>query len=92
MVPIPSDFHWNKAAEVLLGHENAWPLPTVEWHQIEFMLSIAILLLFIYHNIKPTTHRTIFNEPVAGFIYHLVQGQKIDLATFIYEQIHALGI
>lgn len=42
-------------------------------------------------NIKPTTHWTTFTNPKAGFIYHLVRGQKIDLFTLVYNQIHALG-
>lgn len=35
VVPILSDFSWNKAGKVLLGKEYTWPLQTDEWHQID---------------------------------------------------------
>ncbi|CAA3029815.1 Hypothetical predicted protein [Olea europaea subsp. europaea] len=91
VVPLPIDFHWNEVAEVLMGRENAWPLETTEWHQIELTPSIAILWFFKYHNIEPISHRTTFPNQTAGYIYHLAQGSKIDLATHIYDQLHSLG-
>jgi hypothetical protein len=91
VVPIPEDFNWHEVAEILLGRENAWPLPTADWHQIELTPSIAILWLFMCHNVEPISHRTTFTNPRAGFIYHLVRGNKIDLATYIYNQILGTG-
>ncbi|XP_022855963.1 uncharacterized protein LOC111377136 [Olea europaea var. sylvestris] len=58
-----------------------------DWYQIDLTPSIAILWLFICHNIEPISHRTIFTNQKARFIYHLVRGNKIDLATYIYNQI-----
>lgn len=63
-----------------------------ERYQIELTPSITILWLFICHNIEPTMHHTTFLDPKASFLYHLVWGQKIDLASLIYEQIHKLGV
>lgn len=91
MVPILSNFNWNEVADVLLGRENVWPLQTAEQHQTKLIISIAILWLFISHNIEPITHRMTFTYPKVGFIYHLVWGNKIDLATYIYDQIHTIG-
>jgi hypothetical protein len=92
ITPIPGDFHWETVAEVLLGRANAWPLPDPIWKQIELTPSIGILWLFLCHNVEPTTHRTTFTDPTAGLLYHLVRGHKIDLASFIYDQIHSHGI
>lgn len=92
ITPIPGAFSWNEVVEILLGRENVWPLQTVEWHQIELTRSIGILWLFMCFNIEPTTHRTTFTDPTAGFLYHLVGGLKIDLATLIYHQILMLGM
>lgn len=91
ITPVPGDFPWETVAEVLLGRANAWPLPTPVWEQIQLTPSIGILWLFMCYNVEPTSHRTTFTDPTAGLIYHLVRGQKIDLATFIYDQIHYLG-
>lgn len=44
------------------------------------------------HNTEPTSHCTTFTNPKVGFLYHLVRGHEIDLATFIYDQIHTLGM
>lgn len=38
-------FHWNEVGEVLLWRENAWPLQTDEWLQIELVALIVILWL-----------------------------------------------
>lgn len=92
IVPIPEDFPWPEVATVLLGRDNAWPLDTEEWHQIELTPSVALLWLFICYNIEPTQHRSTFQDPKAGLLFHLVRGHKIDLATLLYEQIHTLGI
>lgn len=91
VVPILGYFYQNEVADVLLGFENAWPLQTVEWHQIELTPSIAIIWLFMCHNVESNTHRTTFTNPMTGFINHLVRRQKIDLATFIYNQMHTMG-
>ncbi|XP_022868241.1 uncharacterized protein LOC111387879 [Olea europaea var. sylvestris] len=91
ITPIPSNFNWNEVAEILLGRQNAWSLPTTAWHQIELTPSIAILWLFMCHNVEPTSHMTTFTDPTTGFIYHLVRGNKIDLATLCYNQIHHVG-
>lgn len=71
---IPIDFPWPEVVEVLLGREAAWPLQTEEWYQIELTPSIAILWLFICHNIEPTSHRSTFPDPRAGLLYHLAKG------------------
>lgn len=92
VVAISGNFNWHGVAQVLLGRENAWPFQIAEWHQIKLTPFIAILCLFICHNIEPTTHMTIFTDSKAGFIYHLVRENKIDLATYIYNQIHTIGI
>lgn len=91
ITPIPGDFNWDEVVEILLGRQNAWLLPITEWHQIELTPSIAILWLFMCHNIKSTSHRTTFTDPTAGFIYHLVWENKIDLTTLCYNQIHHMG-
>lgn len=31
VVPVLHDFNWVEVTEVLLGRENAWPLPTADW-------------------------------------------------------------
>lgn len=84
-------FNWVEVAEVLFGRENAWPLRTADWYQIDLTPSITILWLFICHNIELISHQTIFTDQKAGFIYHLVRGNKIDLATYIYNHIHVIG-
>lgn len=49
--------------------------------------SFQMLMKFICHSMEPTLHMSTFNFAKAKLLFHLAWGLKIDLETFIHNQI-----
>lgn len=54
--------------------------------------SFTILMKFICHNIEHTAHLITSTFAKAGLLFHLAGDLKIDLGTFIYNQICGFAI